>query len=276
MKSKNDKIIIDNIPELFNIKIVSGIDIINDFSNHIHDHYIIGIIDDGKRELVVNENILELKAGDVFIINENESHRCSSLDNIPHSYKVICLSHKSLRQIAGYDALDDSSYIVFENAIISDDNLYKELSSFFYILEYSDSILEKESLFYSLIENLIVNYSNSYDIDFDVNAYNPVNTIKNYIEKNFKENLSLNDLSELINLSPYYLNRIFCKEIGVSPHMYLIQMRIEKSKELLRDGLPIIDVAQEMGFADQSHFTKFFKKIIGVTPGRFIKYNSYM
>ena len=54
------------------------------------------------------------------------------------------------------------------------------------------------------------------------------------------------------------------------PHLYLTQVRIERAKTLLTEGLPPAHVAAETGFVDQSHFTKRFKRIVGVTPGQYI------
>lgn len=86
------------------------------------------------------------------------------------------------------------------------------------------------------------------------------------------ENPSLQQLCQLTNLSPYYLTRIFSSTVGIPPHAYLNQLRIVHAKRLLAENWKIAEVAQETGFTDQSHFTKTFKTLVGVTPGQYCCY----
>ncbi|MBI1877856.1 MAG: helix-turn-helix transcriptional regulator, partial [Chloroflexi bacterium] len=72
------------------------------------------------------------------------------------------------------------------------------------------------------------------------------------------------------NLSPFHLLRAFRAELGLPPHAYLTQIRIERAKALLAQGWPVAQVAFETGFADQSHLTKRFKGIVGVAPGQYL------
>jgi AraC-like DNA-binding protein len=80
---------------------------------------------------------------------------------------------------------------------------------------------------------------------------------------------SLAELSAVARLSPFHLLRLFRAGVGLPPHQYLMSLRVERSKELLGRGAPIAEVAARTGFADQSHLTRCFKRLAGVTPGRF-------
>jgi AraC family transcriptional regulator len=75
----------------------------------------------------------------------------------------------------------------------------------------------------------------------------------------------------LAHVSPYHFARLFKHSTGLPPHQYVIACRVERAKELLRerDRLPLADVAAEVGFSSQSHFTRHFKRLVGVTPRRF-------
>jgi AraC-like DNA-binding protein len=64
--------------------------------------------------------------------------------------------------------------------------------------------------------------------------------------------------------------RTFRRDVGLSPHAYLTQIRVEAAKKLLSEGASIVDVASDIGFTDQSHFTRHFKRITGVTPGQYL------
>jgi len=98
-----------------------------------------------------------------------------------------------------------------------------------------------------------------------------VERTKEYIQNHYAEEILLQDLRKISGWSAYHLIRIFRREVGRSPHKYLVNVRIEQTKLLLIQGRPIIEIAQETGFADQSHFTRCFKTVVGITPGAFRK-----
>ncbi|MBE9166987.1 helix-turn-helix transcriptional regulator [Pleurocapsales cyanobacterium LEGE 06147] len=84
-------------------------------------------------------------------------------------------------------------------------------------------------------------------------------------------NFGLSDLAAIAQISPNYFAIQFKRATGMAPHQYLIRQRIERSKELLvRENLPIAEVAYQVGFAHQSHFTRHFKRLVGVTPKQFL------
>jgi len=93
-----------------------------------------------------------------------------------------------------------------------------------------------------------------------------------YIHTNYSRDLSLNDLAEAVHLSPFHLARLFKEALGVSPHQYLIQVRVNSARSLLSAGSgerSLAEVASAVGFADQSHLTRHFKRILGITPKQF-------
>ncbi|MBC8138184.1 MAG: helix-turn-helix transcriptional regulator [Fibrella sp.] len=96
-----------------------------------------------------------------------------------------------------------------------------------------------------------------------------VRIAREYLAANYNANVSLNDLSRETGLHPNYLHHAFCAQVGLPPHAYLINLRIGHAKRLLSSGIPAPQVAHAVGFADQSHFIRHFKRIVGVTPGRY-------
>jgi AraC-like DNA-binding protein len=92
---------------------------------------------------------------------------------------------------------------------------------------------------------------------------------RQYIEEHFAENVTLNMLSQHVSFSPYYLLRAFRAEVGMPPYAYLESVRIRHTQRLIKAGKPLSEVAAEVGFSSQSHMTRQFKKIIGVTPGQY-------
>ncbi|MBD3887472.1 helix-turn-helix transcriptional regulator [Phormidium tenue FACHB-886] len=92
-----------------------------------------------------------------------------------------------------------------------------------------------------------------------------------YIDEHLEEHLSVGAISQQVGISQFYFCHLFKQSMGVSPHQYLLQRRIERAKQLLLQNRPnIADIALAVGFANQSHFTRQFKQVVGVTPKRFV------
>ena len=91
-----------------------------------------------------------------------------------------------------------------------------------------------------------------------------------YIQAHSAEDLSLDAMATEIGISRFYFCRLFKKSTGITPYQYLIKCRIDRAKLLLKSQeLSIADVALQVGFSNQSHFTKHFKRLVGVTPKKF-------
>jgi AraC family transcriptional regulator len=94
--------------------------------------------------------------------------------------------------------------------------------------------------------------------------------VRDYVEAHLDDDLSLTVLADIACLSPYHFSRSFKGAAGVGPQRYVIQRRLERAKTLLRQThQPLAMIAQEAGFADQSHLNSIFRREMGVTPGRF-------
>jgi AraC-like DNA-binding protein len=97
-----------------------------------------------------------------------------------------------------------------------------------------------------------------------------VSRAREYMETHFDEDVSLTKLSSLVSLSPYYFARVFERETGIPPHAYLEGVRIRKACRYLDQGRTIVSTALTVGYTDQSHLTRRFKRYMGVTPGQYI------
>ena len=138
-------------------------------------------------------------------------------------------------------------------------------------LEGNVSALEQESEFVSAIGELIQSQNNN---SF---APQPIGKEKCYIEKvsdylrsNYAENISLSELASVADLSPFHLLRVFRNQTGIPPHEYQTQVRIRYAQRLMRSGHSISEAALETGFFDQSHLSRNFKRITGMTPGYYL------
>lgn len=77
-------------------------------------------------------------------------------------------------------------------------------------------------------------------------------------------------MSKKVNISSYHMIRKFASENGLTPHKFQMQCRVRKAQELLREGYKVIDVAHMVGFCDQSHLDRVFKKQVGISPEQYI------
>jgi AraC-like DNA-binding protein len=96
-----------------------------------------------------------------------------------------------------------------------------------------------------------------------------VQDVQDYLHHARRHKLSLEALAQRFGLSKYKLIRLFSRFTGVTPNKYLTILRVEQAKSLLAAGHPLVDVALEAGFYDQSHFAHYFQAYTGLTPGNY-------
>ena len=100
----------------------------------------------------------------------------------------------------------------------------------------------------------------------------PVREVKTYLEENYHQEISLNDLADIVSLNASYLSALFKKETGMTYTEYVMFCRLEKAKELLADtGKSIAEIADAVGYHDTRHFSKLFTRNIGLKPSEYRK-----
>lgn len=152
-----------------------------------------------------------------------------------------------------------------------DMELDSKIRRFFTLVESTSTVLERESVLVSLLSTLIMRYGDEPPVPCRVGPHvGAIKRVCEFIRMYYSQDLSLKQLSRVACLSPFYLQRLFLENTGVSPHDYLVHFRIKKARELLTEGHSIAGVALDTGFVDQSHFTRSFKRITGTTPGGYI------
>ena len=137
-------------------------------------------------------------------------------------------------------------------------------------LENGGSVLERQSKFVWAFANFVQRHADNRPVERSLgNEKAVVKLVREYLEHHFAENVGLDEITAVSGLSSYHLIRVFRSEIGLPPHAYLEQVRINRARLLLRMGKSIAEVAFQTGFSDQSHLTRHFKKMTGVTPGQY-------
>jgi AraC family transcriptional regulator len=101
---------------------------------------------------------------------------------------------------------------------------------------------------------------------------NQARRVLEYIESNLSRELTLKELAAITNLSRHHFARMFKQAIGVAPHRYVLERRLERAKHMLRTAhSSLAEISLSTGFDSQSHFTSTFHRMVGATPGEFQK-----
>ena len=203
------------------------------------------------------------------MFNPRDNHTCKQIDRKTLNYRCINIQpeimSKAVFEITGRDYLPYfTTPVVFHSDMIS---ILRELNL---AIMQEEKDFRKEEIFFLLLEQLIEEYTEQEVPSPKSEQSIEAKTISEFLEKNYMKRISLDDLSNLTGLSKYYLLRSFTKQKGISPYSYLEMIRIDRAKKLLEQGELPIDVVLMTGFTDQSHFSNFFKKFIGLTPKQLI------
>lgn len=272
MNSKKSLIQIHRYEGLSNLEIIKASNVIHSLPRHMHQSLCVGVIGSGSRLCIHKGTKHLITPGQVLVINPGEAHTCSSALGQPYDYQMICFPEGFLTSFN-----NDSSNLVFpfqtSNAIVlNDSDLHMQISRYISATNLAQTDLERQIITCDFITNVFGLYSSKSDNRSTLLPQQPeVLRIKEYLEENCEKQISMSELSALVNLSQFHLNRIFTRSVGIPPHAYQYLVRITKAKKLLRKGESVINVSLEMGFVDQSHFHKWFKKVVGITPGQYLK-----
>ena len=130
--------------------------------------------------------------------------------------------------------------------------------------------LYADSLIQTLTLHLLKNYTSANSVQETLHgglSGYKLRRVKEFIDANLEEDLSLAEIAEVADLSQFHFARSFRKTTGQTPQQYLMEQRIERAKQLLStDELPLVEVSLRTGFKNQSHFTTLFRKFTNLTP----------
>jgi AraC-like DNA-binding protein/mannose-6-phosphate isomerase-like protein (cupin superfamily) len=240
------------------------------FPNHFHDYYVIGFIEDGQRYLLCKGQEYIINPGDIIIFNPKDVHSCEQINGKALDYRCLNIQpeimQKTVLEITGREFMP-----IFSQPVLHHSELAGSLQELHRMICEEETDFIKEELYLFLLGYLIQEYSDSTTHLLMREPDSEFKPVCDYLEENYAKAITLNDLSALAGMSKYHFLRSFTCQKGISPYSYLQTIRINKAKKLLERGAPPVEVALLTGFSDQSHFSNFFKKLIGLTPRQYMR-----
>ncbi|MBD2464387.1 AraC family transcriptional regulator [Oscillatoria sp. FACHB-1407] len=244
--------------------------ITHSFGRHTHDTFAIGVIQQGAEEFDYRGETHVAIAGTIAMINPGEVHTGHAATDVGWTYRMLYPDVRLLQQAASQLADHDASIPYFPNPVVQDEYLTGLMLRLHVALEEQAPQLEQDSRFLWTFSQLVWRHGGDRPTLKAIgNESRAIQIAREYLETHYTENVSLETLAAIAHLSPFHLLRTFRKQVGLPPHEYLNQVRFRQAKKLLVQGQPIREVAHVTGFADQSHLTRQFKRMIGVTPGQY-------
>lgn len=244
--------------------------IVQKFPNHFHEYYVIGFVEGGKRHLCCKGKEYDVMAGDMLLFNPHDNHFCGPVDGAILDYRAVNINPEIMKnaviEITGQDYMP-----YFTQNVIYQSEIASSIGDLYDAIVHQAPQLEKEEALFFLLEQVLQEYAKPFDIDQIIELNEQIKKVCLYIKQHYCENITLDELVQLTNISKSYLLRSFTKQIGLSPYRYLQTIRLDQAKKALEERISPIDVAYMSGFTDQSHFTHFFKEFIGLTPKQYQK-----
>lgn len=227
---------------------------------HLHHGYTISIVEDGILPVNFREFKLDLKPGDFLILGPDVPHNFNFSPQMGRcSYRTVFVKEEYLsNELKTAIARENLTISCFSDLTMWEDylNIQRGIESgsesdIGEIIGRSEKLLSRMPDF--VLSRMLVRSPH-------------ILTVKEYLKDNFAAAPNIEELAKIAHISPFYLMRLFKEEIGLSPHAYINQLRINKAKEMIEDGMPLLQITYELGLTDQSHFSKTFLKVTGVNP----------
>ncbi|SOB75506.1 AraC-type DNA-binding protein [Marinobacter sp. LV10R510-11A] len=240
------------------------------YAPHSHTQWSLGAITEGKSTFLYRSDQFEVSAGALVVINPNWVHACNPIDNQPWGYLMLYIDTDWLTKLR-YESglLGTPCWQDISTAIISDHKWYTGYCRMAEcLLDSNRELLEKQTV--------VVEYLTALMHELSGQASEPVSktpdnfqALADYLRAHAAVDVSLDTLCERSGFSPGHLIRSFKRHFGLTPHAYLINYRIQRGQQELKHGKPIAETALNVGFADQPHFQRTFKKLLAATPKQY-------
>ncbi len=239
--------------------------IMQPFPNHFHEYYVIGFVEDGERTLSCRNREYSIGRGDILIFHPGDNHACEQKEGGTFDYRGFNISKKVMsklvKEITGKEELPG-----FSENVIHDEELACYLKPLHQLVMGDFKEFKKEELLFFMLSLLIERYGKPFETCIP-ECREEIDRACEFLSEHYAENISLEQICNYVGLSKSTLLRAFTKSKGITPYRYLENFRISKAKSLLEQGATPLEAAMQTGYSDQSHFTNYFSRFIGLAPG---------
>jgi len=250
---------------------------------HIHDCYEVYYSISGGKQFLIDNCFYPISPGDLFIINQYESHKLTQIDNSVHERIVLCIYPDFVKRISTPDTDLDYCFSNRESRFRHKVSLDKaQQKRFLYYISkitsakgYAHDIVEQAAFMELLaMMNALfdVNAAESNVSDYKYNQH--IEAILGYVNQNIDQNISVGQLAGNFFLSESYICRIFKQATGTTINKYITARRISIAKAHLNEGDSVGEAFDKSGFGDYSSFFKAFTKAVGVSPKKYANLSS--
>jgi AraC-like DNA-binding protein len=259
-------------PHLDDMELLSARYVTHAFAPHAHETFALGVVVADALSFSYRREKEIIAAGEVMVINPHELHTGHAVGAHGCAYRMLYPSQMALQTVSAALTGRFCRTPFFPTSRIQDAPLAQLVLNLHLALQGAATPrLEREARLLDVLTWLIERHAAATPAPDPREERRPgwIAQAVDYIEAHFAEDVSLAQIAATVNVSPFHLLRAFRAEMGAPPHTYLNQIRIRHAKRLLLCGQPIVQVAAETGFADQSHLTRRFRQVVGTTPRQY-------
>ena len=254
------------------IELQRGVEVTRRVPPHWHDEYQLCLVHGGAGELFYRGVHHANPPWSLFIVHPGEVHSNRATVERGCDFRTINAAPEIREQAAEAVGFERHALPFFPSPVLLDDEALKRFQRLHELLEHPAARLERDASLLETLAHLVRRHAQDAPTPGkDGREPQGVGRVRDYLEAHFADEIPLQRLAAIARLSPYYLNRSFRRAFGLPPHAFQTQLRLAKARKLLRQGRLPATVAAETGFADQSHLTRRFKTVVGVTPGVYRK-----
>lgn len=251
------------------IELIRGLQVTEEYPRHWHDEIYLCATLGGISYLDCRGASLHVPPGSLAVVAPGDVH---ANRKVGCTFRCILMDSRALQDAAERFLERSILGLGFRSGLIEDPRTLVSFLRVHHALEEDQPSLARDSAAFSFVHQLTLRHgAPGLPLPRECNEDCAVRRTRRFLDEHYDQRISLHELAGLMRLSAYHLNRSFCRKIGMPPHEYQMQVRIIKAKSFLRLGRSISETASLVGFVDQSHFTRHFKRAVGVTPGQFLK-----
>ena len=259
-----------DMPDGLRLNALDGVEVVRGwFRNHripkhTHDGLMLSVIDDGAQRIHYRGEVHLGVPGKVVAIPPGEVHAAEPHDETGWSYHTITIPTRLMQSLIGTKV----SRFRCET-LITDDTLLALLAHVFALFRREPSLALEEALLWSAARFMV---TQARQVALPTHAGAEAKAValcKAYLAARADQNVHLAELEAACGIDQFRLVKNFTRLEGLPPHAWHLQHRLDRAQDLLSRGARVADTAYMTGFADQAHFTRAFKRLLGTTPGRY-------